>query len=306
MKTCIFIIGPTAVGKSEVAEILARLGDSVQIISCDSMQVYKGLDILTCKPSKEILSSIPHHLINILDTSEEFDVARFSYLANKALEEIDSKQDMSLFVGGSGMYIDVLLDGIFEAPTRDRAKREALRKEAEEKGLDVLYERLKKVDPEAYNIISSGDERRIIRALEVYEVAGERISALKPKRKGLSSERELRIFGLYRDREVLDKRIRLRVESMLEAGVIEEVKDILRRPVSRTLSQAIGVNQIKKYLEGEISLDELKDELYTAHRQLVKKQLTWFRKDPRIEWILLNQDTSAEDAAYLIKEEVNI
>ncbi len=292
----IFLLGPTAIGKTETSLELAKFANC-EIISCDSMQVYKGMDIGTSKPPKAMLEAVPHHLIDITEPSQEFSVAQYRRLAIKAIEDIISKGRIPLFVGGSGLYFKVLVDGIFEGPASDRELRARLTEEADEFGAKVLYEKLKKIDREAASKIHANDLRRIIRALEVYEKTKTPISKLKEKTEGLAGNYDIRVFGLNIDRGVLYRKIDERVDLMLGQGLIDEARKLMEQNLSLTASQALGYKEAFGFIRGEYDFNETERLLKRNTRRYAKRQLTWFRRDKRIEWIILDEDFNSKEIA---------
>ncbi|MDD5072746.1 MAG: tRNA (adenosine(37)-N6)-dimethylallyltransferase MiaA [Candidatus Omnitrophica bacterium] len=292
----IFLVGPTAIGKTGISFELAKLIEC-EIVSCDSMQVYKGMNVGTSKPAKCLLNSIPHHLIDIVEPSEEFSVARFRALAVKAIEEITARRKTPLLVGGSGLYVKVLIDGIFEAPQTDRELRERLEQEAGEFGIEVLYRRLQEADKEGAGKIHANDLRRIIRALEVYEKAKAPISQLRKNTAGLGDKYEVRIFGLDMERAALYRKIDERVELMFAEGLVNETRSLLEGKLSLTASQALGYKEVLGYLDGEYGLEEAKRLVKRDTRHFAKRQLTWFRRDKRIEWITLDDNFDTGETA---------
>ena len=289
-----FLVGPTAIGKTEVSLELAKLLNC-EIISCDSMQVYKGMDIGTSKPAQDLLNKIPHHMIDIIEPSKEFSVARFRELATKVMEEVLAKHKTPLFVGGSGLYVKVLIDGIFKGPSSDRELRARLKAEADEFGVEVLYKRLKEIDSETASVVHPNDLRRILRALEVYEDAKTPISKLKNQTHGLNGKYKIKMFGLNTDRKVLYKRIDERVEAMFEAGLVEETRRLMDQSLSTTASQALGYKEVFGYLRGEYVLDEAKRLVKRNTRRYAKRQLTWFKRDKRIEWIVVDEKSNPKE-----------
>ncbi|MFA5094285.1 MAG: tRNA (adenosine(37)-N6)-dimethylallyltransferase MiaA [Candidatus Omnitrophota bacterium] len=292
----IFIVGPTAIGKTGLSFELARIIDC-EIVSCDSMQVYKRMDIGTSKPAAMLLNALPHHLINVVEPSEEFSVAQYRELAVKAIEGIISRKKTPLVVGGSGLYAKVLIDGIFEAPVTDRRLRESLQEEAEEFGPEALHKRLAGVDPQAAAKIHVNDLRRIIRAIEVYEKAKEPISELQKKTSGLGERYDVRIFGLTMERAALYRKIDERVDLMFSGGLVGEAEALMAGKLSLTASQALGYKEIFGYLAGEYGLEEAKRLVKRDTRRFAKRQLTWFRGDERVEWIELDENFDTEAVA---------
>ncbi|MCG2711598.1 MAG: tRNA (adenosine(37)-N6)-dimethylallyltransferase MiaA [Candidatus Omnitrophica bacterium] len=280
----LFLVGPTASGKSSVAEELARqIG--AEIISADSMQVYRGMDILSAKPTLCQRKAVPHYLVDILDPTEQYSAAVFREKALKALEEITGRGKIPLVVGGTGLYIKSLTRGLFIDKGKDEQLRKALEKEAKHRGIEHLYERLKEVDPEAAGKIHPNDLRRVVRALEAYEVNSMTITELKGNMEGLDEKYDFKIFAIDRVRGELYERIELRVDKMFEAGLLEEIKNLLKVPLSHTAKQAIGINQISAYLNKECSQDEAKELIKRDTRRFAKRQLTWFRAEKDIIWI---------------------
>ena len=287
----IFLVGPTASGKTEIALNLAKKLNA-EIISCDSMQVYKRMDILTSKPSVHWLKKIKHHLLSIKSPKNEFNVSEYRNLALKKIKSIYRKGKIPLFVGGTGFYMGILLDGIFPEADRGEKIREKLYKEAEKFGGGKLYERLSKVDPKATLKIHPNDLRRVVRALEVFEKTGKPISHWQKQRQGILEDYDVRVFCIKRSRAALIKRINARVNSMCREGALGEVKNLLKQILSRTASLAIGIREIKGYLNGEYDLDEAKRQMQHNTRLYAKRQMTWFKKDKRIEWIKAAENDS--------------
>jgi tRNA dimethylallyltransferase len=240
----IFLTGPTAVGKSEVAVRLAKKINA-EIVSCDSLQIYKGMEIVSSQPPAGLKKAIPHHLTGVLAASREYNVSTYRRNALKAVKEIIKKDRTPLFVGGTGLYISILVDGIFKAKAEDAALRQRLYKEAESHGSRSLYDRLLKVDAEAALKIHPNDTRRIVRALEVFEITGKPISLLQKQRKGITDKYDVRIFCLDMPRDELYKRIDKRVDGMFRLGLVSEVKQLLQgKRLGKTAAAAIGVRAL--------------------------------------------------------------
>jgi len=280
----IFLVGPTAVGKTEIAVHLARKINA-EIISCDSMQVYKKMDIITSKPSRALRKLIPHYLIDVLSPIREYNVSRYRKDALKKIKAVLKKGKVPLFVGGTGLYMSILVDGIFEAKSENETVRKKLYKEAEDNGSAYLYNRLVKLDSEAAFKIHPNDTKRIVRALEVYETTGKPISQLQKQRKGLIDKYEVSIFCLHIERDKLNQRIHRRLEQMFRQGLIEEVRSLLKLELSKTAHCAIGIKELKGFFCGAYDLEDAKKLMRRNTRLYAKRQLTWFRKDKRIEWI---------------------
>jgi tRNA dimethylallyltransferase len=280
----VFLVGPTAIGKTEISVALARKINA-EIISCDSMQVYKGMDTITSKPTLLLRKIIPHHLISIVSPDKEYCVFRYYKEVCRKIKEIQKRSKIPLVVGGSGLYMSILIDGIFQSASPDKVIRNRLYRQAKELGGEYLYNRLKNIDPKAALKIHPHDTKRIIRALEVFETTTQPISKLQKQRKGLSEEYEIKIFGLNRERHKLYQRIEKRVDRMFAQGLVSEIKRLLKLKLSKTARCAIGLKEIKGYLDGLYDLEEAKCLIKRNTRLYAKRQLTWFRKDRRIDWL---------------------
>ncbi len=299
----IFIVGPTAVGKTAVACELAQK-ISGEIISCDSMQVYKEVTIVSNKPPREILRRIPHHLIDVVSVAAEFDVARFRKKALSVIKTVQAKGKIPIVAGGSGMYMAVLLDGIFKDAPKDLSLRKDLQAQAREKGSEYLYGKLLKVDPPAAQKIHPNDERRIIRALEVFMLSQKPISLLQKKRSGLWEKCDVEVLALNRPREELYELINKRVEAMFAAGIVEEIQKLLKLPLSQTARSIIGIKEIQGFLMGEYDLEHAKYLMKLNTRHYAKRQLTWFRRDQRLKWIMVHRQDTVEDVVLRMMDEI--
>lgn len=292
----IFIVGPTAAGKSSIAiEVAKQCGG--EIISCDAMQVYKEIRVASNRPTDADLAVVPHHLVGFLSVTEDFDVARFNQIAREKITAILGRQGTPVVVGGSGLYMTILLDGIFLSGGRDMILREQLRNEAESFGAGYLHERLLAQDPDAAAKIHSNDLRRIIRALEVLSVDKQPISRLQTSREGLWGKHDIRIYCVTRERDNLYARINKRVDSMFAEGIIEEIKGINALELSHTASGLIGIKEIRAYLDGSLGLEDAKELLKRNTRRYAKRQLTWFRKDKRLCWVTINEEDDPSKVA---------
>jgi len=283
-KKIIFIVGPTAVGKSQVAAKLAEKINA-EVISCDSMQVYQRMDIITSQPAGILRKKIRHHLLSVVSPLKEYNVSRYRRDALLKVKQIIHKGKIPLFTGGTGLYLSILADGIFKMKPVAKSIRQGLYKEAEKHGSIYLHRQLKKIDPQAALKIHPNDTRRIIRALEVFKATGKPISALQKQRSGLADKYDLKIFCLNIARDKLNKRIEQRVEKMFQQGLVKEVKKLLKSKLSKTAGYAIGLREVKGYLEGQYDLDTAKSMMARNTQLYAKRQLTWFRKDKRIKWI---------------------
>lgn len=300
----IFIIGPTAVGKTDVALLLAKKLKT-EIISCDAMQVYKEISILTNKPSSEILKTVPHHLINCVSVAKDFDVALFRNQALKSIKKIRQKGKIPVIAGGSGLYISALLDGLFDGVKKNGRIRRQLEKEAEEKGNDYLYKRLQSVDPQAAFKIHPNNVRRIIRALEVFLVSREPISKLQKNREGLWGQYDIRIFCLNRKREELYRLIDRRVDTMFQGGAVEEIRKLMKKKWGQTARHVIGVREIQDVFSNQHDIERAKYLIKLKSRRYAKRQLTWFRRDHRLQWIQVDSKDKPKDIVSYILKEIN-
>lgn len=278
----IAVIGPTAAGKSDLAVDLAlELGG--EIINTDSMQLYRGMDIGTAKLSPEERRGIPHHLLDIWDVKRTASVAEYQSLARPLIDDLRARGIVPILVGGSGLYVRAALDDL-EFPGTDPEIRARLEAELELVGTAPLYERLRERDPEAAEAILSSNGRRIVRALEVIEFSGRPFSATMPSYDAVYDSVQL---GVEVPREVLDERVAARVERMWEAGLVEEVRELAAHGLAegRTASRALGYAQVLRLLGGEWSEEQAKDETIRATRRFVRRQESWFRRDPRVVWL---------------------
>jgi tRNA dimethylallyltransferase len=295
----VVITGPTAVGKTDISIGVAKQLDG-EIVSCDSMQVYKYMDIGTAKPGVIERKTVPHHLIDVVTPDEDFNVARFQELAKAAISDIASRGRIPVLVGGTGLYIKAITDGfLFPWEGASPEIRESLEKQAVQEGQDALYARLEEVDPQAAKKIHHNDTRRIIRALEVYITTGRPISELwqEGRRKKRARFDRLVMVGLVRERQKLYERIDKRCDKMIELGLVEETRRLLEQGYKRTLTsgQALGYKEIVRHLKGECSLEEAVELIKRDTRRYAKRQLTWFRADPRIEWLDIGLFESKEE-----------
>jgi len=280
MSRLLAVVGPTGVGKSRLALDLAQAFDG-EIVSADSRQVYRYMDIGTAKPTKKELSLIPHHLINIINPDEDFSLAQYQQLAYKAIEDIQKRDKLSILVGGSGLYVWAVLDG-WKIPKV--APDLELRRSLERVGKEELYAELAQVDPVAAQRIAPGNVRRIIRALEVHRGAKVPFSQLQLKTEPLY---ETLIIGLTADRAELYRRVDLRVDEMIKLGLVDEVKRLLNKGYDFSLPAmaGIGYKQIGMHLRGELTLASAIQQIKFETHRLVRHQYSWFRlKDDRIRW----------------------
>lgn len=280
------LLGPTAVGKTEVSIQLAQHLDA-EIVSVDSRQVYRQMDIGTAKPTPEEQQAVPHHLIDCVDITQPFSVADYQSLADAAINNIQNRGKQGLLVGGAGLYFRAIVDGLFEGPPADTSFRKRLEQEASEHGVDMLHDRLKTCDPESAERIHPNNVIRVIRALEVYELTG--IPMSKHQQQWLPENQRYPFiaYGLTMPRQQLYQRIEQRVDKMLENGLISEVESLLAAGYSRDTFalQSFGYKELIAYLDGKCNYVEAVEQLKQNTRRFAKRQLTWFRKDKRIEWV---------------------
>lgn len=284
------VVGPTASGKTWLGVQLAKLYGG-EVISADSMQIYKGMDIASAKPSEEEKEGIPHHLMDFLNMDVPFSAADYVKLAKEKIEEVLSRGKLPVIVGGTGLYVDSLLENVkFSEGGSDEAYREELMAFAREQGAEALHARLAETDSEAAAAIHPNNIIRVVRALEVCHVTGRRFSELKAESRTEESPYNSLILGLnYEDRAVLYRRIDFRVEEMVKNGLIEEARELWERGGMRTSANAIGYKELIPYFTGEMPLEECVAKIQQETRRYAKRQLTWFRKNDRIKWIILGE-----------------
>lgn len=286
----IFIAGPTAVGKSDVAlEVAERLDG--EIVSCDSMQVYQEINVASNKPSAAERNRVQYHLLDVTSVYEDFDVNRYVKLASEAINNILRRRKIPIVCGGTGMYMEGLIDGVFEGPKADWN----LRKSFESRNLNDLYLQLVEVDPDAARKIHVNDARRIIRALEVFELTAKPISVWQKERTGLAAQWPIESFVLTCARDELYQRINLRVDQMFKKGLVDEVKCLESARISRTAAQLIGVKEVLAYLNDTVDLPTSLEEIKKNSRHYAKRQLTWYRKSLRNIWIDCNQLNAVDE-----------
>ena len=280
------LLGPTAVGKTEIAIQLAQRLNA-EIVSVDSRQIYRQMDIGTAKPTPEEQRTARHHLIDCVDISQPFSVADYQSLADTAITDIQNRDKPVLLVGGAGLYFRAIVDGLFEGPGADSALRKRLESEAAQFGVDVLHKRLQTCDPESAERIHPNNVVRVIRALEVYELTGTPMSELQQQWHPEKQRYPFIAFGLTMPRALLYRRIEQRVDVMLANGLIAEVESLLAAGYARDsiALQSFGYRELIAYLDGDCTYLEAISQLKQNTRRFAKRQLTWFRKDTRIEWL---------------------
>lgn len=297
------VVGPTASGKSDLAVEICRRFNG-EAVSADSMQIYKGLDISTAKPTEEEKKGIPHYMMDFLDTKESFSVAEYQAMAGECIKDIHSRGKLPVVVGGTGLYIDTLLNNVrLTEDSFDEALRAKLLKRVEEEGIDSLLTELEKIDPEYASKMHPNNVKRIVRALEVWYSSGVTMTEQIENSKA-ESPYEVLYLGLdAKERDFLYNRINLRVDIMLANGLEEEARDYLAQPDMSTSSQAIGCKELKPYFNGEMTLSEAAENLKQATRRYAKRQLTWFRRNKEIKWLFIDTFSSKSE---MYKEAFNI
>ena len=296
MNNIICIAGPTASGKTALAVELAKELNG-EVISCDSMQIYRGMDIGTAKPSPEEMQGIRHHMLDICDPTEDFSVSRYCELATPILEDIVSRGKTAIIAGGTGLYMDSLMKGNDFAPIPATGHRERLEEQARLDGIEPLLESLRAIDPEAAER-SQGNLRRIVRALEVYYETGETITAHNYRTQAIPPKYSPLWLGLdFTERSELYRRIDLRVEIMLQMGLLEEIKALLASgiPEKATAMQAIGYKEFVDALAGRSSMEAAVAQVQQSSRRYAKRQLTWFRRNENMHWLIRDTGETGEE-----------
>ena len=302
MRQVLAVVGPTGSGKTALAVAVAEHLDT-EIVSADSMQFYRGMEIGTGAPNAEELARVTHHFVGHLEPSEEMSAGAFEISARAVVADLNARGKTAVVVGGSGLYVQALIDGLFDGPGKAPAIRERLEAEAEVHGPEDLYARLEAVDPEYARRIEPGDLRRIVRALEVYEVSGRPISELYLEQQGRSKALDAVQVALDWPRDMLYERIDARVDAMLEAGFVDEVARLIERGYGAHITRlrSIGYREIAAHLNGECTLDEAVESMKMFTRRYAKRQLTWFRGDSRVHWL-----KASETAAFHLEQSVQL
>ena len=297
----IVICGPTASGKTALSIELAKKING-EIISCDSMQIYKEMNIGTAKPTKEEMQGIKHYMIDIISPDERYSVADYKKEAKKAIKEIISKGKVPIVVGGTGLYVDSLIYEIDYPKNKfDEKYREELEREVEERGLEALYEKAKEIDEEAIKKISPNDKKRILRILEIYHATGKNKTEQEKESRKNEPEFDYKVFALNMDREKLYDKINKRVDIMIDNGLIEEVENIYRK-YNRfpTAMQGLGYKEVVDYIEKRLTKEEMIEKIKQETRRYAKRQLTWFRKNKETIW--LNAEDTIQNNIEIILE----
>ena len=304
MNNIICIAGPTASGKTALAVELAKEFDG-EVVSCDSMQVYRRMDIGTAKPTAEEMQGIVHHMLDVAEPDEDFSVSRYCAMASPIVDDIIARGKTAIIAGGTGLYMDALIKGNDFAPYPATGRREELEEKADREGIEVLMDWLKEIDPESAARLHLSDRKRIIRALEVYLETGETITAHNLKTQAIPPKYSPLWLGIgFEDRAELYRRIDLRVDIMLQMGLIDEIRSLLSSgiPSKCTAMQAIGYKEFVAALEGFGTIEEAADLVRQSSRRYAKRQLTWFRRNQNMHWLLRDREEILPAARRLIKE----
>ena len=297
MNKIICIAGPTASGKTALAVALAKALNG-EVVSCDSMQIYRRMDIGTAKPTIDEMEGIPHHMIDVADPDEDFSVSRYCEMAGPIVDDILARGKTAIIAGGTGLYMDSLIKGNDFAPFPSTGMREKLEAQADREGMESMLALLQSIDPDASAKLHLSDRKRIIRALEVYYETGETITAHNRKTQAIPPRYNPLWLGLdFTDRAELYRRIDLRVSIMLEQGLVDEIKTLLSSgiPEKCTAMQAIGYKEFVAALEGQCTIEEAADEVRKSSRHYAKRQLTWFRRNKNIHWLTRDTGESTEE-----------
>lgn len=296
MIDAIAVVGPTGSGKTELSIRLAEALKS-EIISVDSMQFYKGMEIGTSAPPLELRKKVPHHFIAFVPPNFEMSAGYFQNIARKEIERIKSVGKIPILVGGSGLYISAVIDGLFEGPAKCESIRRKIKEEIKTYGVEIVFQRLKQIDPEyAEKLTSPYDVIRIIRALEVFELTGKPYSEWHKAHRYNAKPLNVYLVGIHWEREVLYKRINLRVYEMIRKGWIEEVLTIIEHGYELDIYRlkALGYKELLEYIRGTLTLERAIENIKLHHRHYAKRQLTWFHSDKRIKWFNLQSENDFE------------
>ncbi len=305
LKPIVVIVGPTAVGKSRVAVEVAKAFET-EVLTADSRQVYRGMDVGTDKPLPEERQGVPHRLIDLVNPNESFNTGLYRRQAIDEIERLHRGCRLPLVVGGTGLYVRTLLKGLCEAPPADPLVRAALRQEAKGQGHDRLYAQLVVVDPVAAARLHPRDESKVIRALEVYRLSGRRMSEFQQEHGFAERPFSALIIGLNRDRNTLYRRIEERIDWQLAHGLIEETKQLLAQGYQRDSAamKGLGYRHVAEHLAGEYDVAEMVRRFKLDTRHFSKRQMTWFRKEPGIQWLTVEESESAQHTAELVARQV--
>ena len=294
-KKAIVVVGATASGKTALGVHIAKRFNG-EVISADSMQIYKGMDIATAKPTTEEMDGIKHHLIDFIDVQSQYSVSNYCDDAKDVFDKIIENDKLPVIVGGTGLYIDSFLSNtkFLEAASSDNIRKELLL-EAEKNGVESLYEQLKAIDPDAAKNIHPNNTVRVVRAIEIYRTTGKTLTEQNKLSHAVESDIEPLYIGInYADRENLYNRINLRVDLMLEAGLLEEAKDFFKMNPSKTAFNAIGYKELKPFIDGDLAFDVCVENLKRETRRYAKRQITWFKRNKNINWVYADKLSKEE------------
>jgi tRNA dimethylallyltransferase len=305
-KPVVVIVGPTAVGKSRIAVEVAKAFET-EVLTADSRQVYRGMDVGTDKPASEERQAVPHRLIDLVDPDESFNAGLYRRQAIDEIERLYRDCRLPLVVGGTGLYVRTLLKGLCDAPQADPIMREALRQEAEDQGYDRLYARLVDVDPVIAARLHPRDESKVIRALEVYQLSGRRMSEFQQEHGFAERPFATLMIGLNRDRDMLYRRIEGRIDWQLAHGLIEETKQLLAQGYQRDSAamKGLGYRQVAEHLAGEYDAAEMVRRFKRDTRHFSKRQMTWFRKEPGIQWLMIEESEPVQHTTTRVIEQID-
>lgn len=304
-KPVVVIVGPTAVGKSRIAVEVAKAFET-EVLTADSRQVYRGMDVGTDKPASEERQAVPHRLIDLVDPDESFNAGLYRRQAIDEIERLYRDCRLPLVVGGTGLYVRTLLKGLCDAPQADPIMRKALRQEAEDQGYDRLYARLVDVDPVIAARLHPRDESKVIRALEVYQLSGRRMSEFQQEHGFAERPFVTLMIGLNRDRDVLYRRIEGRIDWQLAHGLIEETKQLLAQGYRRdSAAMRLGYRQVAEHLAGEYDAAEMVRRFKRDTRHFSKRQMTWFRKEPGIQWLMIEEPEPVQHTTTRVIEQID-
>ncbi|MGH7146993.1 MAG: tRNA (adenosine(37)-N6)-dimethylallyltransferase MiaA [Nitrospiraceae bacterium] len=305
-KPVVVMVGPTAVGKSRVAVEVAKAFET-EVLTADSRQVYRGMDVGTDKPIPEERQGVPHRLIDLVNPDESFNAGLYRRQALDEIERLYRDRRLPLVVGGTGLYVRTLLKGLCGAPPTDPIMRAALRQEAKDQGHDRLYARLVAVDPVAAARLHPRDESKVIRALEVYQLSGRRMSEFQQEHGFSERPFSALIIGLNRDRDALYRRIEERIDWQLGHGLIEETKQLLAQgyQLDSAAMKGLGYRQVAEHLAGEYDVAEMVRRYKRDTRRYSKRQMTWFRKEPEIQWLTIEESESVPHTSALVIGQVD-
>ena len=297
MPRIICVAGPTASGKTALAVELAKLTGG-EVVSCDSMQIYKRMDIGTAKPTPDEMQGIPHHMIDVAEPDEDFSVSRYCEMATPIVDDIIARGKTVIIAGGTGLYMDSLIKGNDFAPFPSTGVRQRLEEQADREGMEAMLTWLRSVDPEAASKLHLADRKRVIRALEVYLETGETITEHNRRTQAIPPRYEPLWIGLdFQDRSQLYRRIDLRVELMLKAGLVEEIRSLLASgiPAKCTAMQAIGYKEFVAALEGNGTIEDAAAQVQQSSRHYAKRQLTWFRRNKNMNWLIRSENNDSRE-----------